>query len=59
LIPESARANHRPDVVNFVLKPPRKEEQDVIDAAIEKSLAVAPLIVKGEMERAMMQLHRA
>ena len=58
LIPESARAGAKPDVANFVLKPPRKEEQDVIDASIERSLAVMPTIVKGELERAMMQLHR-
>jgi peptidyl-tRNA hydrolase, PTH1 family len=40
------------------LKPPRKEEQDVIDASIERSLAVMPHVVSGELERAMMQLHR-
>jgi PTH1 family peptidyl-tRNA hydrolase len=59
LIPETARAGARPDVVNFVLKPPRKDEQAVIDASIDKSLSVMPMIVHGEMERAMMQLHRA
>jgi len=45
--------------VNYVLKPPRKEEQEVIDTAIERALAVMPHVVKGELERAMMQLHRA
>ncbi|KAG0165468.1 hypothetical protein DFQ28_000539 [Apophysomyces sp. BC1034] len=59
LIPEAARAGAKPDVVNFVLKPPRKEEQEVIDASIDKSLSMMPWIVNGEMERAMMQLHRA
>ena len=59
LIPESARAGAKPDVANFVLKPPRKEEQDVIDAAIERALAVVPHVVKGAPERAMMQLHSA
>lgn len=59
LVPEGARASTQPDVVNFVLKPPRKEEQQLIDAATHKSLAVMPWIVSGEMERAMMQLHRA
>jgi len=52
LIPESARAGAKPDVANFVLKPPRREEQDVIDAAIERSLAVMPMVVKGELDRA-------
>jgi len=59
LIPEAARAGAKPDVANYVLKPPRKDEQDVIDAAIERALAVMPHVVKGELERAMMQLHRA
>ena len=58
LIPEGARAGAKPDVANFVLKPPRREEQDVIDASIERALAVMPTFVKGEAERAVMQLHR-
>jgi PTH1 family peptidyl-tRNA hydrolase len=58
LIPESARAGAKPDVANYVLKPPRREEQDAIDAAMERGLAVMPQIIKGELERAMMQLHR-
>ncbi|MGI4857119.1 MAG: aminoacyl-tRNA hydrolase, partial [Janthinobacterium lividum] len=43
----------------FVLKAPRREEQELIDAAVERSLAVMPQIVQGENERAMMNLHRA
>ena len=53
------QAAGKPDVVNFVLKPPRKEEQALIDAAIERSLAVMPQFAQGETERAMMNLHRA
>jgi PTH1 family peptidyl-tRNA hydrolase len=30
----------------------------VIDGSIERALAVMPQVVKGELERAMMQLHR-
>jgi peptidyl-tRNA hydrolase, PTH1 family len=41
-----------------VLKPPRREEQDVIDQSIERALAVMPFVVAGETERAMMNLHR-
>lgn len=41
-----------------MLKPPRKDEQDLINAAIERALAVMPTAIKGETERAMMQLHR-
>jgi peptidyl-tRNA hydrolase, PTH1 family len=58
LIPEGARAGAKPDVANFVLKPPRREEQDVIDASIERALAVMPFAINDEMERAMMNLHR-
>jgi len=53
LLPEGAK----PDVVNFVLKPPRREEQNLIDVAMERALAVLPMMLKGEMERATMQLH--
>jgi len=45
-------------VANFVLKPPRKEEQHLIDLALERAMTVMPLVVKGELERAMMQLHK-
>jgi PTH1 family peptidyl-tRNA hydrolase len=38
----------RNEVVNYVLKPPRREEQADIDAAIERALALMPLIEKGE-----------
>lgn len=57
LVPQSGGG--KPDVVNFVLKPPRKEEQTLIDTAIERSLAVMPQFAQGETERAMMNLHRA
>jgi PTH1 family peptidyl-tRNA hydrolase len=58
LIPEGARAGAKPDVANFVLKPPRREEQEPIDQSIERALAVMPFVVAGETERAMMNLHR-
>jgi PTH1 family peptidyl-tRNA hydrolase len=58
LIPEGARVGAKPDVANFVLKPPRRDEQDVIDASIERALAVMPFAINDEMERAMMNLHR-
>jgi len=58
-LPENAKAaGARPDVANFVLKPPRKEEQELIDTAIERAMSVMPTVVKGELERAMMQLHK-
>ncbi len=45
------------EVANFVLKPPRREEQDLIDDTILKSLAVMPKIVVGETGAAMSLLH--
>jgi len=46
------------DVVDYVLKPPRPEERDAIINAIERALAVWPEIARGDMERAMMSLHK-
>ncbi|MDR3383590.1 aminoacyl-tRNA hydrolase [Cupriavidus basilensis] len=47
----------REDVINFVLKPPRREEQQAIDEAIDRSIAPLGLLAKGESERAMLELH--
>jgi PTH1 family peptidyl-tRNA hydrolase len=44
-------------VADFVLHRPRKEEQTLIDAAIDKSLAVIPLVCQGLFEKAMLELH--
>jgi PTH1 family peptidyl-tRNA hydrolase len=46
-------------VVDFVLHRPRKEEQPLIDDAIEKSLAIMPLLCEGEFNKAATQLHTA
>ncbi|MDR3400008.1 MAG: aminoacyl-tRNA hydrolase [Pandoraea sp.] len=50
-------AGSQQPVVDFVLKPPRKEEQAQIDDAMSRSLDIVDLVVKGEMEKAMMRLH--
>lgn len=42
----------RNEVVNYVLKPPRREEQTEIDAAIDRALDLMPLIEKGEWNAA-------
>ncbi|MBI3431441.1 MAG: aminoacyl-tRNA hydrolase [Hydrogenophilales bacterium] len=42
----------RNEVVNYVLKPPRREEQAEIDAAIERALDLVPLIERGEWSAA-------
>ena len=44
-------------VTDYVLHVPRQEEADLISGAIERSLAVWPLILGGEMEKAMHRLH--
>jgi PTH1 family peptidyl-tRNA hydrolase len=44
-------------VADYVLHRARKEEQGLINQAIEKSLNVIPLLCEGKFEAAMMQLH--
>ncbi len=46
-------------VADFVLHRPRKEEQALIDEAIEKSLRILPLVCEGKFDSATMQLHTA
>ena len=45
------------EVVDFVLHPPRAEEQPLIDDAIARSLAVWPLLVDDKHAAAMLKLH--
>jgi len=47
------------NVADFVLHRPRREEQLLIDEAIEKSLKIIPLAVAGKMAQATMELHSA
>lgn len=44
-------------VVDFVLHPPRRDEQQGIDEAIERGLDVLPALFDGNAEAAMMALH--
>ncbi|MPS27615.1 aminoacyl-tRNA hydrolase [Pigmentiphaga sp.] len=44
-------------VVDFVLHPPRKEEQALIDETLDRGRAIIPAVLKGEFEQAMKQLH--
>ena len=46
-------------MANFVLKAPRKEEQDLIDRAIDRSLDALPDLIAGNAEKSMMRLHTA
>lgn len=43
----------RGEVVNYVLKPARKEEQSQIDAALDRALPAWPHLHRGDMEAAM------
>ncbi len=47
----------RAQVVNFVLKPPLRDEQVAIDEAMDASLAILSELVKGQQEAAMLKLH--
>lgn len=49
---------HRDDVIDYVLQRPSREDRALIDHAIERAIDVMPLVVAGEMERAMNELHR-
>jgi PTH1 family peptidyl-tRNA hydrolase len=46
-------------VVDYVLHRPRKEDQPLINDAIEKSIDVIPMLCEGKFETAMMKLHSA
>ena len=45
------------EVVDYVLKPPERDERAQIDEAIGRALGAWPDIVAGNMERAMTALH--
>ncbi|MBK9161885.1 MAG: aminoacyl-tRNA hydrolase [Nitrosomonadales bacterium] len=47
----------RSEVSNFVLNAPRKEEQVLIDEAMQRAQDVSPLVIEGKLEAAMLKLH--
>jgi len=49
----------RADVSNYVLNAPRREEQELIEHAMQRAQNVASLIVEGKLEAAMLKLHSA
>ncbi len=53
--PRSLQLNQ--EVVDFVLHPPRRDEQALIDAEIDRALAIVPELVRGELPAATMRLH--
>jgi len=47
----------RNEVVNYVLKAPRKEEQELIDRALDRCLLAWPKLASGDYEAAQRLLH--
>jgi peptidyl-tRNA hydrolase, PTH1 family len=47
------------EVVDFVLHPPRRDEQTAIDEAMSRADGIVELLAKGEFEAAMLRLHTA
>ena len=50
-------ANPQRQVADWVLERPRRDEQDAIEAAIERALAVWKFLAIGDTESAVKQLH--
>jgi PTH1 family peptidyl-tRNA hydrolase len=47
----------RQEVVDYVLHPPRAEEREAIAEALDKALAIWPLVCAHDMQGAMLRLH--
>ncbi|MBN8474003.1 MAG: aminoacyl-tRNA hydrolase [Sulfuritalea sp.] len=47
----------RDEVVNYVLKPPRREECEEIDAALDRALLAWPTLAKGEFNAATQKIN--
>jgi len=56
--PRDLASERKPiEVVDYVLKKPRKEEQVLLESAVDKALGVMPLILAGDMQNATQILH--
>lgn len=51
------RPAHSREVVDYVLKNPSKSERQQIDQSIDLAIDTLPLIIAGDMQKAMQQLH--
>lgn len=51
------RPTHHGDMVDYVLHPPSKADRQKINDALQQVDEVLPLIIAGEMQKAMQQLH--
>jgi PTH1 family peptidyl-tRNA hydrolase len=47
----------RNEVVNYVLKPPRKEERPLIEEAIDRALAAWSMIARGDWDKATQRIN--
>jgi len=45
------------EVVNYVLKPPKKSEREAIDHALHAAQEILPNLLSGQLQKAMQQLH--
>ena len=45
------------EVIHWVLKKPKAEQRDLIQDSIVRSVKAAPLLIEGDMEKAMVQIH--
>ncbi|MDU0809762.1 MAG: aminoacyl-tRNA hydrolase [Burkholderia sp.] len=58
LVSESQSSFLKYDVSSFVLKSPQNDEKDLIELSIRRAIKAMPFIVKGDLDKAMMCLHR-
>jgi PTH1 family peptidyl-tRNA hydrolase len=47
----------REDVISYVLHAPTAEQRQLMEQALERALEVLPLLLQGEMQRAIHRLH--
>jgi PTH1 family peptidyl-tRNA hydrolase len=52
-----SRPAHSREVVDYVLHPPSKIDRQKIDDAMQTAQLALPLIIAGEMQKAMQQIH--
>lgn len=53
------RPHQSDDVVDYVLHPPSKADRQKINTSLQDVIDVLPLIIQGEMQKAMLKLHTA
>ncbi len=51
------RPLHSNQVVDYVLKPPKKSEREEIDTALQEANRVLPQLISGQFQQAMQDLH--